>query len=286
MRKVLTAAAVTAGALLMTTAGTASALDPWEASVPGASAKGGWTGLGKDKYGNDSYRADGKLTVTDPEACYHVQGRGTSFIAKPRPFIFKGTSSARQCGPGTIDVTSTVMSGWDLSVKICTDLDNCDYGAFTQLTVPAGVRTGVSAVSAGRDFSVALKNGKVTAWGVKAEGRTSVPAEAASGVTAIDAGESHALAVRDGKVLAWGAKADGRTTVPADAKSGVTAVAAGGRHSLALKGGKVIAWGQDGKGKATVPAEAKSGVTAIAAAGGVSAALKGGKVLIWGTPPT
>jgi hypothetical protein len=67
-------------------------------------------------------------------------------------------------------------------------------------------------------------------------GQCSVPAEAGSGVTAISAGVFHALALKDGRVLAWGCReADaGQCTVPGIAGSGITAVAAGVSHNLVL----------------------------------------------------
>jgi hypothetical protein len=155
-----------------------------------------------------------------------------------------------------------------------------DYG---QCTVPAAVRSGVTAISAGLAHSLAVKKGGVIAWGCKGaafgdptdDGQCTVPAAAASGVTAVAAGASHSLALRkDGRVVAWGCagSADrGQCTVPAAARSGVTAIAAGLFHSLALKNGGVLAWGCDRSGvnpaPCTVPAAAAGGVSAIAAAG-------------------
>ena len=57
-----------------------------------------------------------------------------------------------------------------------------------------------------------------------------------SGVTAIAAGGEHTVALKtDGTVVAWGWNISGETTVPAGL-SGVTAIAAGGRHTVALVG--------------------------------------------------
>ena len=50
----------------------------------------------------------------------------------------------------------------------------------------------------------ASTTGEVLAWGDNDYGQTSVPVEARSGVTAIAAKGSHSLALKDGKVLAWG----------------------------------------------------------------------------------
>ncbi|MFI2238004.1 hypothetical protein [Streptomyces chrestomyceticus] len=126
MRKILAAAAA-AGTLLMAGAGSASAAGaeepwskPWSGSVTGASAKGVFTdehegGPDQDK----EYRLTGTLTVTDknPDNCYYVQA-GAEGIGKPKPPRWWGTPSARQCGPGTIKVTSSVQVGWTVTARI------------------------------------------------------------------------------------------------------------------------------------------------------------------------
>ncbi len=151
-----------------------------------------------------------------------------------------------------------------------------------------GGRTGVTAISAGEFHSLALKNGRVIAWGDNEDGQTNVPPAAATGVTAISAGESHNLALKNGRVIAWGSNIDflgnyaGQTDVPAKATNGVTAISAGGRHSLALKNGRVIAWGYNEDGQTNVPTAARSGVVAIAAGRYHSLALKNGRVIAWG----
>ena len=61
---------------------------------------------------------------------------------------------------------------------------------------------------------------------------------------------THSLALKDGRVLAWGRNDCGQTSVPVEAQSGVTAIAAGGYHSLALKDGRVLAWGSNDSGQA------------------------------------
>ena len=154
-----------------------------------------------------------------------------------------------------------------------------------QTTPPAGL-SGVTAIAAGGDHSLALKsNGTVVAWGSNDVGQTDVPA-GLSGVTAISAGFSHSLALKsNGTVVAWGSNYYGQTNVPAGL-SGVIAIAAGYYHSLALKSdGTVVAWGATGVvdyGQADVPA-GLSGVTAIAAGGSHSLALNSdGTVVAWG----
>ena len=94
--------------------------------------------------------------------------------------------------------------------------------------------SGVTAIAAGGDHTVALKNdGTVVAWGYNDSGQTTVPA-GLSGVTAIAAGGYHTVALQsDGTVVAWGLNNEGQTTVPSGL-SGVTAIAAGRYHTVAL----------------------------------------------------
>jgi alpha-tubulin suppressor-like RCC1 family protein len=129
--------------------------------------------------------------------------------------------------------------------------------------------------------SLALKQGgQVVSWG----SRSDVPAAAASGVSAISAGGDHNLVLKNGGVLAWGNNTYGQTTVPAAAASGVSAISAGYDHSLALKNGGVIAWGRDNFHQVDVPAEAASGVVAIDAGWNHNVAVKAdGTIVLWGS---
>ena len=77
--------------------------------------------------------------------------------------------------------------------------------------------------------------GTVVGWGNNESGQSTVPESARSGVKAIAAGEQHSLALKqDGSVVGWGSNTYGQTTVPTGAQSGVKAIAAGYVHSLAL----------------------------------------------------
>ena len=99
--------------------------------------------------------------------------------------------------------------------------------------MPAGAQSGVTAITAGANFTVALKSdGSVIAWGDNEYGQTTVPAGAQSGVTAIAAGAYHTLALKsDGSVIIWSEVIE---PVPAAAQSGVIAIAAGGWFDVAL----------------------------------------------------
>ena len=155
-----------------------------------------------------------------------------------------------------------------------------------QSTVPAEAQSGVIAIAANADYSLALKDtGEVIGWGSNNFGRIDIPAEAQFGVVAIAAGINHALALKDtGEVIGWGHNNHSQSTIPAEAQSGVIAIAAGGYHSLALKDtGAVIGWGRNDYGQITIPAEAQSGVIAIAGGDMHSLALKDtGAVIRWG----
>jgi 6-phosphogluconolactonase (cycloisomerase 2 family)/alpha-tubulin suppressor-like RCC1 family protein/fibronectin type 3 domain-containing protein len=189
----------------------------------------------------------------------------------------------------------------------------------TPVQVLSGL-SGVAAVTAGYQYSIALKNdGTVWGWGYNSYGQlgdgtfttrtTPVQVNTVSGITAIAAGganESYTVALKnDGTVWAWGNNSygqlgDGSTTtnrstpVQASGLSGVTAIAAGAGHTLALKSdGTVWAWGRNSYGQLgdgstttrTTPVKVSglSGVTAIVAGSSHSLALKSdGTVWGWG----
>lgn len=134
-----------------------------------------------------------------------------------------------------------------------------------QTTVPVAAQSGVRAIAAGREHTVALKgDGSVVTWGSPGN---DVPISAQSGVSAIAAGSFHTVALKDdGSVVTWGSTG---TDVPIPAQSGVSAIAAGYSHTVALRtDGSVVAWGNNDHGQIDVPIWAQSGVrevTAIAA---------------------
>ncbi len=187
-------------------------------------------------------------------------------------------------------------------------------------TVPIPVEelSGVTAIAAGTNFSLALlSNGTVMAWGENESGQlgtggsgSNSPAavKKLTGATAIAAGAEFSLALlSNGTVQAWGDNDRGelgnvnveegsRTPVAVLGLTGVTAIAAGAHHALALlSGGSVMAWGEDTDGElgngieksfepSPVPVGGLNGVTAITAGMQDSAALlSSGSVMTWGS---
>jgi alpha-tubulin suppressor-like RCC1 family protein len=175
----------------------------------------------------------------------------------------------------------------------------------------------VSAITAGVDFSVALKeDGTVWGWGENDAGQVggeiaeyrARPAQIAglSNIAAVSSGGGHTLALRnDGVILAWGSNGSGQlgngTTetklVPVQVMvlNDVVAISAGGGHSLALKDdGTVWSWGGNNRGQLGVRTDAShstvpiqilglSDIVAITAGSRYSLAVtKDGEVWAWG----
>ncbi len=188
-----------------------------------------------------------------------------------------------------------------------------------RVPVPVANLTGVTAVAAGNEHSLALlSNGTVMAWGANREGqlgvgtttgsRTPEAISGLSGVVAVAAGNEHSLVLlSNGTVMAWGSNEEGqlgvgtskttKSTTPVAVKglSGVVAISAGDDFSLALlSNGTVMAWGagdegQLGNGKrakslAPVAVRGLTGVTAISAGGEHALARLGnGTAMSWGS---
>ena len=130
--------------------------------------------------------------------------------------------------------------------------------------------SGVAAIAAGWDHSLALKDGTAWAWGANTNGQlgngtttdSNIPVQISKlrGVSVIAGGWGHTLIVKKGKVLACGSNTSGQlgdgttinrhTLVKVKGLSGVKDVAGGFNHSLALKkNGKVHSWGSNNKGQ-------------------------------------
>jgi len=181
--------------------------------------------------------------------------------------------------------------------------------------------TGVIAVAAGKDNSLAVKSdGTVWAWGDNSVGQLgdttttnrSAPVQVSglTGVIAVAGGGTHSLAVKsDGTVWAWGYNNYGQlgdttttnrnTPVQVSGLTGVIAVAGGESHSLAVKSdGTVWTWGYNYYGQLgdntttqrvnPVQVSGLTGVTAIAGRNFHSLALKAGAPVltpVFGTAP-
>jgi hypothetical protein len=203
-----------------------------------------------------------------------------------------------------------------------TDPEQCDLfpvlGCSTH-PIPVNGLSGVTAIAAGQDFSLALlSNGTVMAWGDNEDGQLGVgtttendlpvAVSGLSGVTAISANfdEVGTALLSNGTVMDWGSNREGElgdgTTTSSDVPvavsglSGVTAISRSASGGMALlENGTVMDWGTnvgpghlgDGTkgGISTVPVQVSdlSGVTAIA--GGFEqnmALLSNGTVMDWG----
>jgi alpha-tubulin suppressor-like RCC1 family protein len=196
-----------------------------------------------------------------------------------------------------------------------------DDDSLTSKSIPVIVSgaTGIVAIAAGGNFSLALKSdGTLLSWGDDfkgqlgdAEGAIDRPTPVAvSGVTnviAITAGYEHALALKsDGTLLSWGFDGAGQlgddvikatkfTPVVVSGATGIVAISAGQDHSLALKSDStMLSWGADSQGQlgdnatfeqkpTPVAVSGVTGIVTIAAGTRHSLALKSdGTLLTWG----
>lgn len=207
-----------------------------------------------------------------------------AFPSDPLVVAWGANQTGQSLVPAGLSGVIALSAGLEHSVALKSDGTVAGWGGNTagQSSVPLDL-AGVAAVEAGDFHTIALLgDGTVRAWGSNAYGQTALPLELTD-IVSISAGSYHNLALkRDGTVVAWGWNAYGQATVPADLTN-VVAVAAGGFHSLALKSdGTVVAWGSSWEGVTTVPS-GLTGVTAIAAGGYHSLALKyDGTVVAWG----
>jgi alpha-tubulin suppressor-like RCC1 family protein len=135
---------------------------------------------------------------------------------------------------------------------------------------PFGMDSGVTHVAAGLEFTLAVQNGTVLAWGNNSDGQLGdgtldghlipMPVSTLTNVTKVSAGLAHSLALKsDGTVWAWGDNSEGqlgngtrtdrRRPVQVSILTGVTDIAAGDLFSLAIRSdGTVWAWGDNANG--------------------------------------
>jgi alpha-tubulin suppressor-like RCC1 family protein len=242
------------------------------------------------------------------------------------PLLVKGIG-----GRGALSGVVATAAGADFSLALLSngtvvswgDNNNGQLGDGASVSSPTPVQvegidggrvlSGVVAIAAGTDFSLALlSNGTVASWGNNQSGQlgdnsvtdSDHPVQVVNesgvgpltGVTAISAGAYHSLALlSSGASVAWGDNSNGQlgngnfnaSSTPVNVGGaipiGVTAVAAGAYHSLELVGGGVLAWGYNGYGQLGNNSSADSdmpvvvhGIGGAGALSGVSAIAAGG----------
>jgi alpha-tubulin suppressor-like RCC1 family protein len=183
--------------------------------------------------------------------------------------------------------------------------DGTVHGALTSGTslgaeVPPIGLSNVIDISAGEDFSLALKNdGKVVVWG-DSNKFDPIP-EDLSGVIAVSAGFNYWLALKsDGTVSCFnkgsnlvafyfpvaGGLKNQQGAIWDEGLSNVIAISAGHSHAVALiNDGTVVSWGSSTYGENVTPA-GLSGVVAVSAGRHHTCALKNdGTVVVWGYQP-
>ena len=154
-----------------------------------------------------------------------------------------------------------------------------NYG---QTNVPPGL-TNVVAISAGQNFTLALRNdGTVTGWGNNRTGQLNIPSSLTN-ATAVAGGLEHALALTaNGTVVAWGQNVEGDTTF-AQGLTNIGQISAGQWDSLALETNEALLGGGDNTYGEAVAPPGLTNVVEISSGYYVSAALKGdGTVTAWG----
>ena len=240
---------------------------------------------------------------------------GTEEAGETEPVPVKGLTKVKAIAAGGEHSLALLENG---TVMAWGNDENGQLGNGTlkpSSDVPVAVKglTGVTAISAGGEFSLALTSkGTVQAWGADEAGQLGnagveegtsdvpVPVEELSGVTAIAAGAEHALALLGGgTVMAWGSDTSGElgngTIKPSEGKpvavsglSGVSAISAGGHDSVALLGGgSLMAWGINhsgtlGDGTTGSPSDVPVVVAGISKVANVSAG--GAHMLAFGEP--
>jgi alpha-tubulin suppressor-like RCC1 family protein len=182
------------------------------------------------------------------------------------------------------------------------------------MTIP-GLSSGVSAVTAGPGWGLAIRNGAVYVWGDNTYGElgdgtfnqhpTPVAVSSlSSGATAVASGWNFSLILKSNGVYACGYNDAGElgntsrfqptATLVGGMSSGVTAITAGADFSEAIQNGGVFGWGDNDLGRLgdgtttsvrTSPVAAvglSNGVTSIAAGNAFTLAVRNGGVYAWG----
>lgn len=251
---------------------------------------------------------------------YGQLGNGTAFVngvGTFSPFMVTGLTTGVTAiatgGVHSLAIQNGALYSWGSNYN--GQLGNGTSGFVGVAPMPViGMSSGVTGISGGASFSLAIQNGAAYAWGYGGDGElgnggsgtSSVPVAVtgmSSGVTAVAGGYYQSLAIKAGAAYGWGGNYYGElgdgtygnnslTPAPIEGlSSGVTAIAAGNQFSLAIQNGAAYAWGNDNVsnvspgGTYTIPGVIdglSSGVTGIAAGQDGGLAIKDGAVYTWG----
>ena len=196
---------------------------------------------------------------------------------RPEPVQVHGLTDVTMVSGGISHSLALRSDGsvWTWGDDIYGEQGNGPGGSDETLPLQVTALSGVVAVAAGGDFSMALTpDGHVWTWGRNDAGQLgdgtttqrSIPVQVpgVSHVVAVAAGASHALALAsDGTVWAWGDNTDGQVgifTVPSApavpsaqhvaGATGIVAISAAGSSNVAVKAdGTAIAWGSNADGQ-------------------------------------
>jgi alpha-tubulin suppressor-like RCC1 family protein len=203
-------------------------------------------------------------------------GNGT-FDSSDVPVKVKNLTDVKAIAAGYIHSLALKENGsvWAWGYNYYGELGNGASGDGADRNVPvkvANLGTGVKAIAAGDDFSLALtKDGTVKSWGTNEDGQLGNgatldfrnkpgPVSGLRGVKAIatDSDADHVLALlNNGRVKSWGANydsqlgngtSDNESATPSLVVNltGVKSIATGAYHSLAvLESGKAKSWGDN-----------------------------------------
>lgn len=243
---------------------------------------------------------------------------GAGTVPAPVLGLSNGVTAVAAGGSHSLAVRNGALYTWGLGYF--GQLGNGSHGNQASTNVPGAISSlssGVTAVAAGDNHSLAIQNGAVFTWGSNGYGQlgngtkgsehydTPAPVSTlASRVSVIAGGTATSFAIRDGMLYAWGENSSGElglgnmgiTTTPTVVSAfngGVTAVVVGSAHSLMVQNGALYACGQNlngqlggGSSDGSRTPQAVNGfssrVTSVAAGSYHSLAVQNGYVFAWG----
>ncbi len=228
-------------------------------------------------WGTNAYGCLGDGTNTNRSSPVQVKGvNGTGYLT--------GVTDISAGAWFSVAVTSSGVVAWGLNgngqLGNATNSDSY-FPTYVKDVTGTGNLTGVSKVSAGGAFALALKNSTVVSWGLNHLGQlgnnswtaSNIPVQVVgvggsgilSEVSDIAAGKTHSLAITSNGVVSWGFNVRGQlgnnTTTNNSAPvqvlgvggtgslTGMTSIAAGENFSLASSNQAVYGWGENGSGQ-------------------------------------